>query len=125
MAAIDLYDFEMKKIADVYGELTVMLERGVPNTDRGIKEFTSRAADLFHKAGFIVTIDASACKLMNPKTGRSYSPEIEVVGRVEDPFSMTEIDHDKKRFEVIDANAYGEKYRGEKRSVNKGARKGY
>lgn len=115
MATLDLYDHEMKKIADVYGKLTALAGR-MPNSKRGIEEFAKIILDEFHKAGFIVSVDMSACGIINPKTGRSHSPEIEVIGRLDDPFSMNEIDHDKRRFEVIDGNAYGEKYRGEKRT---------
>jgi len=123
MATLDLYDHEMKTVADVYAKLNVVAMR-MPNTKRGIEEFAKIALDEFHKAGFIVAIDMSAVGIINPKTGRSHSPEIEVIGRIDDPFSMNEIDHDKKRFEVIDGNAYGERFRGEKRdNINKQRKK--
>ena len=70
------------------------------------------------KAGFLVNVDMAPCLVLLPN-GRTDSPLVEIIGRVDDPFSEKEFDHDEKGFEVRDSKVKGEKYRGDKERVNK------
>ena len=122
MASLDLYDWEIQKVADAYAECNAMAMR-TRNTQAAIRELGMRIQDVFLKAGFLVNVDMAPCLIMLP-SGRTSGPSVEIIGRISDPYSEKEFDHNEKEFEVKDSVARGEKYRGDKERVNQPRRKG-
>lgn len=116
--SIDLYDEEIVAVTNLMMELNEMARR-TRNTPVALRDFGKRIQDMFYKAGFIVNVDLSAAGLINPQTGRSFPPDVEILARVDDHTNTKEFDHDKKRFEVLDSKEKGEKYRGLKETVNR------
>ena len=117
MAGLDLYDWEIQKVAEAYAECQYLVAN-TRNTPDKVREAGLRIQDIFTKHGFLVNVDMAPCLILLPN-GRTGSPQVEIIGRVDDPYSEREFDHDEKRFEVLDSKAKGEKYRGDKERVNK------
>lgn len=115
--SLDLYDWEIQKVANAFAECNAMA-MSTRNTQQNVRELGLRIQDTFLRVGFLVNVDMAPCLILLPN-GRTGSPEVEIIGRVDDPFNDKGFDHDEKRFEVQDAVARGEKYRGDKERVNK------
>ena len=81
------------------------------NTPEAIRELGMRIQDTFLKAGFLVNVDMAPCLILLPN-GRTNSPLVEYIGRVDDPYGDKEFDHDEKQSEVLKSKARGEKYLG-------------
>ena len=116
---LDLYDREIAAATNVMMEMNKYASR-MRNTPDNLREFGKRCQDAFYQIGLVANVDLSKCTIIDPKTGRTYPPEIQIIARVDDPGNYKEFDHDEKRFEVIDAKARGEdRYRGIREKVNK------
>jgi hypothetical protein len=109
---LDLYDEDIKRLADVYARMNYMCLH-TRNSKRALVDLGHRISDEFTKAGFIVNVDMSPCAVIMPN-GRSGSPEVEVIGKMDDPYNEKQYDHAKKKSEVQKARDRGEKYLGVK-----------
>lgn len=116
--SIDLYDREIVTVTNLMMQLNEMA-RNTRSTPKALRDFGLRIQDMFYQAGFVVNVDMSAAGLINPKTGRTFPPDVEILSRVDDMENLGEFDHDEKRFEVLDSKVKGEKYRGLRETVNK------
>lgn len=116
--ALDMYDHEIVKVTHIMMEMNELAGQ-TRNTPTALRDFGKRIQDRFYQAGFVVNVDLSACGLINPKTGRTFPPDVEILARVDDKTNTKEFDHDEKRFEVLASKERGEKYRGLKERVNR------
>ena len=117
MDTSDLYDWEIKEIGVIWAQL--QRDWGhKPNDKHTLQEFAKASNDAFLKAGFVVNVVWENTLVINPKTMQPYPIEIEVLGRapgakgVDDPTDG--FDHERKRYEVLNANTRGERFFGEK-----------
>jgi len=108
--SLDLYDHEIVKVANAYAACNYMA-MNTRNTPEAIRELGLRIQDAFLKAGFLVNVDMAPCLILLPN-GRTSSPQVEIIGRVDDPYTDKEFDHDEKRSEVLKSRDRGEKYLG-------------
>lgn len=123
MAGLDLYDWEIQNAAAAFAAANAVCAV-TRSTEANIRETGKRIQDIFLKAGFLVNVDMAPCLILLPN-GRTDGPLVEIIGRVDDPYSEKEFDHDEKKFEVLDSKVKGEKYRGDKERVNKPYRPTY
>ena len=115
--ALDLQDDEIMTVTEIMMEMNE-LARSTRNTPTALRDFGKRIQDRFYQAGFVVNVDLSAAGLLNPKTGRSFPPDVEIIARVEDPTNVKEFDHDRKRHAVLRSKEMGVKYDGYQGGVN-------
>lgn len=105
----DLTDFEIMKVGAISKEVSARFSHK-PNTAKNLAEMANYAEDEFRKIGLLTHVDLSPVLLGEP-------PIMEIRGRVADANEHKYgFDHERKRHEVLEANARGEKFRGEKES---------
>ena len=93
-----------------FGGKTLWKESGELNRPL-YEEMRKWAEDELYKAGLVGTIVIDV---------ETRLPTLDVRGRVEGAAEHKYgVDHERKRFEIIDAKSKGETYRGEKESVDK------
>ena len=118
----DLQDHEVAQI----GQAWLALQKkwsSRPNTKTNLQEFAKEANDMFVRLGFVVNIKWENNLIVNPQTMEPYPIEIEVMGRVpgsvfqEEGFDM--MDHERKRWEILEANKRNEKFLGQKEKPKK------
>ena len=91
-----------------------------PTTKENLDELQKRAQAEFFKIGLVVDVDTIPCLIVNPDTMETSPPIINIQGRVpgskrsslEEGFEM--LDHEKKRFEIIESKTRNEAYLGQK-----------
>jgi hypothetical protein len=116
MDVTEVYDYEMKKIGEVWASLVAEFSKR-PNTRANLEELSKRAAEAFQRIGFVVEVNTIPC-LIADANGNTGAPEIVLIGRVpgthyqEDGVTM--FDHELKRAEVLTARERGERFAGEK-----------
>lgn len=104
--AIDLYDYEVTKAIQVMMQFNEMAKR-TRNTPQALKDLGMRLQEEYLKIGLVANVDLSACGIIDPKTGRTHPPDVEIVARLDDPHNVKEIDHDRKRHEILRAKELG------------------
>lgn len=115
----DLYDYEIKAVAQVWQKLMVEFSKKT-NTRANLDELSKRASDEFLKIGLVVEVDTTPTLIFNPNTMSYGSPVINVLGRVpgqqyeEDGHFL--MDHERKMQEVRTAKERGEDFLGQKGS---------
>jgi hypothetical protein len=82
--SLDLYDWEIQNAAAAFAACNA-LAMETRNTPDQIRELGMRIQDIFLKAGFLVNVDMAPCLLLLPN-GRTASPQVEIIGRVNDPY---------------------------------------
>ncbi len=108
----DLYDWEIKKIGEIWKALMSKWS-SKPNSKANLTELSKEANDLFIKAGFVVNVMWENSLIIDPRTQQPRPIEIEVMGRIPAEAGK-EFEHDRKRWEVLNANERGEKFHGQK-----------
>lgn len=119
MDTSDLYDWEIKQVAVIWDQLQRDWSRK-PNDKHTLQEFAKAANDAFLKAGFVVNVMWENTLVIDPKTMQAYPIEIEVLGRAPGSRGADDkvdgFDHERKRYEVLNANVRNERFFGEKES---------
>lgn len=119
MDMADLYDYEIKQIGEIWGQLNQQWSHKA-NTRANLQEFAKSGNDAFLKAGFVVNIMWENTLIVNPNTMQPYPIEIEILGRAgTNTFNEREagfelMDHERKRDEVLKSKTRGEDFLGQK-----------
>jgi hypothetical protein len=114
MDVSDLYDHEISRIGPIWQRLMSEFSSR-PNSRANLDELAKRASDAFLKIGLVVEVDTSGALIVDPRTMRSGSPEITIIGRVPGSVENREgFDHELKRAEVILSRERGEDFAGQR-----------
>ena len=103
----DLYDEDVKKVGPIYRELMQKYDAAGRRPDpKKVHEWRKWVEDELYKIGIRGTLSYNILE-------GGFS--LDLMGRVEGaPEYEHGFDHEKKQFEVLDANEKGEKFRGQK-----------
>jgi hypothetical protein len=105
--AAELTDLEVSQVATLVGKLQRKYA-GRPNNAKVLDELRDEALTKMAEIGILATVDPTPCFHGEP-------PIIEILGKVPGHEMHTEgFDHERKRWEVQNANKLGEAYRGQK-----------
>lgn len=103
----NLYDSDIKQIGDIVAALVAKYSH-LPATEENLEELYKEATHEAYEAGFIVHLDFTGIPIGQP-------PVFDVIQKIgRGGASSNEFDHDRKRFEVLDAVNKGEDFRGQK-----------
>jgi len=105
--ASELTDLEVGEVAKIIGVL--QRKYGArPNTPKVLDELRDEALTKLAEIGILATVDPTPCFHGEP-------PIVEIVGKVPGHEIHSEgFDHERKRWEVQNANKLGEDWRGQK-----------
>jgi len=113
----ELYDHEYAQVGKIWAALTQKYSRRT-NSAHNLSELAREAKEEFFKVGLVVDVKWEQSLMINPNTMMAYPIELNVLGRVPGAHYEEEgtpmLDHEKKRDEVLKANARGEKFLGQK-----------
>lgn len=105
--AAELTDLEVSQVATLVGKLQRKYA-GRPNNAKVLDELRDEALTKMAEIGILATVDPTPCFHGEP-------PIIEILGKVPGHEMHTEgFDHERKRWEVQNANKLNEAYRGQK-----------
>ena len=105
--ASELTDLEVGQVAKIVGILQQKFARR-PNTPEVLDQLRDEALTRLAEIGVLATVDPTPCFHGEP-------PIIEILGKIPGHEIHTEgFDHERKRWEVQNANKLGEAYRGQK-----------
>ena len=109
--ASELTDYEVQQVAKIVGQIqrTYNTKRNTQeNLDHLRDEVLTRLAEI----GILATVDPTPCFHNEP-------PIVEIVGKIAGHSMHTDgFDHERKYWEVQEANKRGEAYRGQKEKHN-------
>lgn len=105
-AAIDLYDYEKKKVIDTISEIQRKWSLA-RNTEANVREMCKEIQEGLYKAGLVAHVFIS-----REMIAASQGPEVTIIGRVNEE---SETDHDRLRWEIRRAQNLDAAYDGEKK----------
>jgi len=110
--ATDLTDREIQQTVDLINEVRKKYA-GKVNTDFNLEALRSEVLHRLAEISVLAEVDPSPCLYGEP-------PIIEIIGKISgDPIHEHGFDHERKRWEVLEAEERGEDYRGQKEPYNK------
>lgn len=109
--AMDLTDLEVGQIGQLIGKIQMKYGR-MANTEKNLDALRDEVLTSLANIGFLANVDPTPCFYGEP-------PIVEIVGKVAgDDIHKYGFDHERKYWEVQEANKRGEKYRGQKEKHN-------
>lgn len=109
----ELTDAEVKAVGTIIGRLVMKYGRKA-NTVENLDALRDEALTKLSEIGILATLDPAPCFYGEP-------PIVEIIGKVDgDGLHKHGFDHERKRWEVLEANKRNEDYRGQKETYRDG-----
>lgn len=109
--AMDLTDLEVGQIGKLIGKIQRKYGR-MANNERNLDALRDEVLTSLAAIGFLANVDPTPCFY-------GEAPIVEIVGKVQGhEIHEHGFDHERKRWEVQEANKRGEAYRGQKEKYN-------